>query len=72
MARFDLGMAEVGVVPTEPMAGKRDGTVPARERRTELDADNEPGLPADRFPASKPGKLSLPGDSGMVSRSGVE
>lgn len=72
VARFDLGIAEVGVVPTELMAGKREGTVPARERRTEFDADNEPGLPVDRLPTSKSGKLSLPGDSGMVSRSGVE
>lgn len=54
------------------MAGKREGTVPARVRRTEFDAESEPGLPADAWPASKSGKLSLPGDSGIVSRSGVE
>lgn len=54
------------------MAGNREGTVPARVRRTEFDAESEPGLPPIGWPASKSGKLSLPGDSGMVSRSGVE
>lgn len=54
------------------IAGKRDGTVPARVRRVEDDAERLLGLPAMACPASKSGKLSLPGDSGMVSRRGVE
>jgi len=49
-------------------AGNRDGTVPALVRRgKELGV-----LSPDTWLASKSGKLSLPGDSGMVSRRGVE
>lgn len=51
----------------ELTGGKRDGTVPARARRVEFGVD-----PAVACPASKSGKLSLPGDSGIVSRNGVE
>lgn len=54
------------------MAGNLEGTVPARVRRTEFDAEREPGLLPVSWPASKSGKLSLLGDSGMVSLSGVE
>lgn len=54
------------------MAGKREGTVPARVRRIEDDAEAGFGLPPVAWPASKSGKLSLLGDSGIVSRSGVE
>lgn len=54
------------------MAGKREGTVPARVRRIEDDAEVGFGLPPVAWPASKSGKLSLLGDSGIVSRRGVE
>ena len=58
----------------ELTGGKRDGTVPALVRRAVLAAGDVVVLPALAFawPASKSGKLSLPGDSGMVSRKGVE
>ena len=57
----------------ELTGGKREGTVPARVRRVELAAGCVLVLaPASGCPASKSGKLSLPGDSGIVSRSGVE
>ena len=55
----------------ELMGGKRDGTVPARVRRAEF-GEEFGAEPAVAWPASKSGKLSLPGDSGIVSRSGVE
>ena len=53
-------------------AGKREGTVPARARRVELGASEFDPEPALACEDSKSGKLSLPGDSGIVSRSGVE
>lgn len=56
----------------EPVSGNREGTVPARARRVELDASRFEPEPAVASVASKSGKLSLPGDSGMVSRRGVE
>lgn len=69
--RFDLGSKDVCEPLRELTGGNRDGTVPARVRRVELGAERDPE-PAVACPASKSGKLSLPGDSGMVSRSGVE
>lgn len=55
-----------------PIAGNRDGTVPALVRRVEFDGDSVDGLPLDGGAASKSGKLSLLGDSGIVSLRGVE
>jgi len=54
------------------MAGNRDGTVPALVRRVELADDAGPLAPALAWVESKSGKLSDPGDSGIVSLSGVE
>lgn len=71
MIRFDLGSNDACEPLRELTGGKRDGTVPARVRRVELGAELEVE-PALAWPASKSGKLSLPGDSGIVSRSGVE
>lgn len=51
------------------VGGKRDGTVPARRRRPTDGAAADNVSFADW---SKSGKVSLLGDSGMVSRSGVE
>lgn len=57
----------------EPIGGRREGTVPARPRRVELAAPwLEGARPVCAVLASKSGKLSLPGDSGMISRRGVE
>ena len=56
-----------------PMGGNREGTVPARPRRVEFAAPWLDGArPVCAVLASKSGKLSLPGDSGMISRRGVE
>lgn len=51
--------------------GKREGTVPALVRLVEAAGVAEEA-PALACPESKSGKLSLPGDSGIVSRKGVE
>ena len=58
----------------ELIGGKREGTVPARVLLVELAApcEVEGAAPVCAVTASKSGKLSLPGDSGMVSRRGVE
>ncbi len=69
--RFGFGSNEVCEPLRELTGGKRDGTVPARVRRIEPGAELE-REPAVACPTSKSGKLSLPGDSGIVSRSGVE
>lgn len=58
----------------ELTGGKREGTVPARVRLVEFAAPCEVdgATPVCAVLASKSGKLSLPGDSGIVSRNGVE
>lgn len=56
----------------DPTPGKREGTVPALVRRFELEVVDIDGAPEVACPASKSGKLSLLGDSGIVSRRGVE
>lgn len=55
----------------ELTGGKREGTVPALVRLVEAAGVAEEA-PALACPESKSGKLSLPGDSGIVSRKGVE
>jgi len=72
--RLDLGRSEVCELFSELTAGNRDGTVPARARLVEFAAGMvELGVgAAPACAASKSGKLSLPGDSGIVSRRGVE
>lgn len=70
--RLDLPRSEVWEPLSELIGGKREGTVPARVRRVEFAAGMVLAAPAPAWPASKSGKLSLPGDSGMVSRRGVE
>jgi hypothetical protein len=71
VARLDFGSKDAVELLKEVTGGNRDGTVPARVRRVELGfvVDAEPVVTC---PESKSGKLSLPGDSGIVSRSGVE
>ena len=56
----------------ELTGGNREGTVPARVLRMELGAEAALPEPPVAWAESKSGKLSLPGDSGIVSRSGVE
>lgn len=67
----DFGSSEDCEPLRDDMPGNRDGTVPARVLRRDEDEELF-GLPPVAWPASKSGKLSLPGDSGIVSRSGVE
>jgi hypothetical protein len=56
-----------------PIGGNREGTVPARPLRVEFAAPWLEGAnPVCAVPASKSGKLSLLGDSGIISRRGVE
>lgn len=64
--------SEVCEVFRELTGGKREGTVPARVRLAEPVAGVLDAAAVLAWPASKSGKLSLPGDSGMVSRRGVE
>lgn len=71
VTRPDLGSSEDCEPLREVVAGNREGTVPARARRAELAAEFVPD-PEVACVESKSGKLSLPGDSGMVSRNGVE
>ena len=69
----DLGRSDGCEVLISPLTGgNREGTVPALVRLAELSVGAVAAAPAVAWPASKSGKLSLPGDSGMVSRSGVE
>jgi hypothetical protein len=72
VARFDFERREACEPLSELTGGNREGTVPALFRRMELGAEEMPLDPAVAWAASKSGKLSLPGDSGIVSRSGVE
>ena len=71
---FDFEVEEGWELFRELTGGKRDGTVPARVRRVVFVAGDVVVLTVLAFAglASKSGKLSLPGDSGMVSRKGVE
>ena len=69
VARLELDLERLF---RELMGGRREGTVPARVRRVELGAEETVLEPAVACAKSKSGKLSLPGDSGIVSRSGVE
>lgn len=72
VARLDLERKEDCEPFRELTGGNREGTVPALFRRREPGAEEVRPDPAVAWPASKSGKLSLPGDSGIVSRSGVE
>lgn len=72
VGRPDFDWRDVCELLSELTPGKREGTVPARVRRGELVVEVDAAAPAVAWPASKSGKLSLPGDSGMVSRNGVE
>jgi hypothetical protein len=72
VGRAVLGIREdegIGRRPPEPMAGeKRDGRVPARVRLVDVWAADV----ASGMAPLKSGKLSPFGDSGMVSRRGVD
>ena len=72
VALLDFENRDVCEPLSELAAGKRDGTVPARVRRAELGPAEFVPEPPLAWVDSKSGKLSLPGDSGIVSRNGVE